>query len=503
MNAKDISKELGISRKWLDKFSKEKHEELGDKQKFLDWDKYLPEIKERWASEHHNIYKKQTYIKMLEHVVYRNENDDYDRPKRRSTRTLGYYSPEETETLKEYIRRKLYLKPTYIEALQRREKKILEYAHLTNATNETINTAKDFFLIELANQNCLVCDFDLISMNRSEGSIRGFDNKITSSDFNNYIENDIYDCEYVRAILDIRKKLNIELDDAKIEVDKKRQKEPDDDYLINPFENMEFRYNSSKSIMKTLKRLKDDNSIDAFFNSYLDFLKRKYNSLQLDHSILSKDYQDYDLKMLRKEIVRKLDNTLGFIDKLHQEIAHEYDRIKTKAENKHQWLVSINNEIKECLKQEADKKKELWASRKENKKEDKKENKEENSTRKFISDNPDIINIRNSLKILREKKFYLSINNTNLPELYEKTYSNIKELSGLRKILEEIDRLIALEAEIHDLENMIQELDKTWSFSNRNNEASSQDYRETIEKLAEMRIKDIDTELDQDTLEKN
>ena len=85
MNAKDISKNFGISRKWLDNFSKEKHEELGDAHKFLDWDKYLPEIKEKWAKRPHKEFDRKPYIKLTK---------DY--------RTVGYYKPEDLKIIKSY-----------------------------------------------------------------------------------------------------------------------------------------------------------------------------------------------------------------------------------------------------------------------------------------------------------------------------------------------------------------------------------------------------------------
>ena len=64
MNAKDIAKRLGISRKWLDNFAKAKHAELGNSERFLDWEKYIPEIKEKWAKKTHKQYVAKQYIKL-------------------------------------------------------------------------------------------------------------------------------------------------------------------------------------------------------------------------------------------------------------------------------------------------------------------------------------------------------------------------------------------------------------------------------------------------------
>ena len=503
MNAKDISKKFGISRKWLDNFSKEKHEELGDAHKFLDWDKYLPEIKEKWAKRPHKEFDRKPYIKLTK---------DY--------RTVGYYKPEDLEIIKSYTELYTHIDSYYLDVFELRFDILEEYADMCDINGEKLKTLSEFFLKELAHQDCLYNDYSLESMNRSIKSLRGFKNKLTLDEMKKCIAEKKYPSgkkyEYGRRILEIRKELHNEVDD------KKRTKSS---YYDNfNIYNIDFNYKDPQIIIDTLKKLQGEMEIEGFYNSFLDFLKLKYGLLHRDFESFSKDYINYDLTELKKEIKKKINEKNDSMKLLFKELSHAYDDFRKKQNSFDKQLKETDYAIKGYQQDIKNKRTEIQNKTTEKKDAFKIKSDIKNALDKrkaeihsltpkgkrvHISDDPIVIDIMKKRELaiaehksrLNEEKLLVDERNNIKNEKYrsadnkeainnflnlkkditlylrENIDSLSKEINGYKKTLEEIDLIMEKEKELKRFEIMIKELDSSWSYN-------SQDYKETIDLLA-------------------
>lgn len=503
MNAKDISKKFGISRKWLDNFSKEKHEELGDAHKFLDWDKYLPEIKEKWAKRPHKEFDRKPYIKLTK---------DY--------RTVGYYKPEDLEIIKSYTELYTHIDSYYLDVFELRFDILEEYADMCDINGEKLKTLSEFFLKELAHQDCLYNDYSLESMNRSIKSLRGFKNKLTLDEMKKCIAEKKYPSgkkyEYGRRILEIRKELHNEVDD------KKRTKSS---YYDNfNIYNIDFNYKDPQIIIDTLKKLQGEMEIEGFYNSFLDFLKLKYGLLHRDFESFSKDYINYDLTELKKEIRKKINEKNDSMKLLFKELSHAYDDFRKKQNSFDKQLKETDYAIKGYQQDIKNKRTEIQNKTTEKKDAFKIKSDIKNALDKrkaeihsltpkgkrvHISDDPIVIDIMKKRELaiaehksrLNEEKLLVDERNNIKNEKYrsadnkeainnflnlkkditlylrENIDSLSKEINGYKKTLEEIDLIMEKEKELKRFEIMIKELDSSWSYN-------SQDYKETIDLLA-------------------
>lgn len=506
MNAKDISKKFGISRKWLDNFSKEKHEELGDAHKFLDWDKYLPEIKEKWAKRPHKEFDRKPYIKLTK---------DY--------RTVGYYKPEDLEIIKSYTELYTHIDSYYLDVFELRFDILEEYADMCDINGEKLKTLSEFFLKELAHQDCLYNDYSLESMNRSIKSLRGFKNKLTLDEMKKCIAEKKYPSgkkyEYGRRILEIRKELHNEVDD------KKRTKSS---YYDNfNIYNIDFNYKDPQSFIETLKQLHGKKEIEGFYNSFLDFLKLKYGLLHRDFELLSKDYKNCNLTELKKEIEKKINEKNDSIELSFKELSHAYDDFRPKQEILGKQLKEINHTLKGYrqdiknkrtkIQNKTTEKRDAFKIKSEIKNALDKRKAEIHSLtpkgkRVHISDDPIVIDIMKKRKLaiaehksrVNEEKLLVDEKN-DIKNEKERSADNkkdikerndlldlekdktlylrknidflLKELNGYKKTLEEIDLIMEKNKELKRFKIMIKELDSSWSYN-------SQDYKETIDLLA-------------------
>lgn len=117
----------------------------------------------------------------------------------------------------------------------------------------------NFFLYELANQECLQSNLELVQVNRSPSSLR-LKNKLEKEyikQLPDYMKENGYSSElnYAKKILAIRKYFNIELPDEKIEVGKHIKNLENNDHFsgIIDFESNYF----SKTIQEILETLRN------------------------------------------------------------------------------------------------------------------------------------------------------------------------------------------------------------------------------------------------------
>ena len=325
MNAKDIAKRLGISRKWLDNFAKEKHKELGDVHKSLDWDKYLPEILREWGRKPHKQYSTKPYIKLSNYCG-----------------SVGYYDPEDLEIIKKYTELYIHINSSALRILELRNSMLEEYAAICKANEENLQTLSEFLLKELAYQNCLTNYYDFKRVNLSTSIPHKFTNTLTIDEMKECIDKNKYpsgkEYEYARRILEIRKKYHIE-----VAAKKTTDTSYDDNFGFNV---TDFNYKNPQSIIETLKKLQGEKEIEGFYNSFLDFLKLKYGLLHRDFESLSKDYKNCDLTELKKEIEEKIAEKNDSIDLSFKELSHAYDDFRPKQESLDRQLKETNYALK-------------------------------------------------------------------------------------------------------------------------------------------------------------
>ncbi|MBP3772036.1 MAG: hypothetical protein J6I53_04990 [Treponema sp.] len=503
MNAKDIAKRLGISRKWLDNFAKAKHAELGNSERFLDWEKYIPEIKEKWAKKTHKQYVAKQYIKLS--LCYG---------------TVGYYKPEDLEIIKKYSELFIQLKKSAFDILKLRNSIIEEYASISKANSENLKALSDFLLKELAYQDCLT---NYSKFTRVNLKSLDFTNYISIEEMKKCVAEKKYPCEeiyeYGRRILEIRKKYHIE-----VAAKKTTDTSYDDNFGFNV---TDFNYKNPQSIIETLKKLQGEKEIEGFYNSFMDFLKIKYGLLHRDFESLSKDYKNCDLTELKKEIEEKIAEKNDSIDLSFKELSHAYDDFRPKQESLDRQLKETNYALKGYRQDIKNKRSEIQNKSAEKKNAFKTKSDLRNALdkrkaeiyslspegkRAHISDDSIVIDIMEKIRLaiaehkslvneekllvkekndIKSEKERSADNKKNIKEridlldfekdktiyLRENIDFLLKELKSYKKTLEEIDLIMEKEKELKRFETMIKELDSSWLYN-------SQDYNETIELLA-------------------
>ncbi len=253
MNAKEYSEIIGVSRKFLDNYHKyinQTEKKHGERWTLEDWESHKKDILEKWKLGNHKKNDKGEPVIILNSLIYEN---DRSYPKRYY---LGTFSETAKDSLREYVRNKLFIKPAYWNKIKQ-EISILDYYIKSLGTDLERQEDIDFIIQEISKTNCLKNDFELQFTKRRTDTIRPA--KISLDEIQKYNEN--YDkksyCNekderviYTRKIVELKEK-NGSLDDVIDRIAPKRKIEKDSEKELEKLD-LTYRYHDFNRIVETM-----------------------------------------------------------------------------------------------------------------------------------------------------------------------------------------------------------------------------------------------------------
>lgn len=433
MNSKLLEKELHIPRRFIDDFVREKGTSRG---KEHDWDKLIPEIIKAWEQNPKSKSpRKQKKAYIIMNLKVRKKEGIV-------TSYIGAYLPEMQSELVRYVERRNYVS---IRACKQLESLLdILNAYSDRISQEEIRNYSLKCYESIAKQECITNDYELIPCTRSR---KPRDNKLSIEEIINdnkegLLAPSLNESETL-AILNIRRKQGIKLDDETIKIGK--QKEKKDKYI--------------------------DSSEINFSNLLFQEKVDNYNEISKNESTKIKALKSAQL------FVHYLDNRIGIQSELLKSLKGTLNTVFCDCTNQNEELCNFKKQLKDYTKKIEDmetqlkiatsdfEKEQIVLYRKLHEIED-----EASKKRKLLKNTEDSKikkEIRSSLKDLKSRKetkeSEILFNLAKLQE--EKKKTDFKFLSNLYKEAEKIEECIELLEDILFCKNAYKQISDSFSIS--------------------------------------